>query len=50
MDGVYGSVGGVSIADLWTKRSSETSLPYRDTSLGVRGPAVADLEKAFAGV
>ena len=50
VDGLYASTGGVSIADLWLKRSSETRLPYRDTSVGVRGPAVADLEQAFAGV
>jgi cardiolipin synthase len=50
VDGLYASTGGVSIADLWLERSSETGLPYRDTSVGVRGPAVADLEEAFAGV
>ena len=50
VDGLYASTGGVSIADLWLERSSETGLTYRDTSVGVRGPAVADLEKAFAGV
>jgi cardiolipin synthase A/B len=50
VDGRYGSTGGVSVADLWTRRSPETGLPYRDTSVGVRGPAVADLERAFAGV
>ena len=49
MDGLYASAGGVSVADLWLERSSETGLPYRDTSVGVRGPAVADLEWAFAG-
>jgi cardiolipin synthase A/B len=50
VDGLYASTGGVSVADLWLERSSETGLPYRDTSVGVRGPAVADLEGAFAGV
>src|SRR5215207_8766564 len=50
VDGLYASTGGVSVADLWLERSSETGLPYRDTSVGVRGPAVADLERAFAGV
>ncbi len=50
VDGLYASAGGVSVADLWLERSSETGLPYRDTSVGVRGPAVADLERAFAGV
>jgi cardiolipin synthase len=50
VDGRYASTGGVSVADLWLERSSETGLPYRDTAVGVRGPAVADLERAFAGV
>ncbi|AHY46244.1 Phosphatidylserine/phosphatidylglycerophosphate/cardiolipin synthase-related enzyme [Rubrobacter radiotolerans] len=50
VDGLYASTGGVSVADLWLERAPETGLPYRDTSVGVRGPAVADLERAFAGV
>ena len=50
VDGEYGSVGGVCIADQWVKRSPETGLPYRDTAVGFRGPAVADLERAFARV
>ena len=40
---------GLASPTSWLKRSSETR-PYRDTSVGVRGPAVADLEQAFAGV
>ena len=50
VDGSYASTGGVCIADEWLKRSPETGLPYRDTAVSVRGPAVADIEKAFAGV
>ena len=50
VDGEYGSVGGVCIADQWVKRSPETGLYYRDTAVGFRGPAVADLEVAFARV
>ncbi|MCC6174286.1 MAG: cardiolipin synthase B [Chloroflexi bacterium] len=49
VDGVYGSVGGVGIADAWLERSA-TGLPYRDTAVRVLGPAVADIERAFAGV
>lgn len=48
VDGEYASVGGVCIADEWMARSPETGLPYRDTAVAVRGPAVADLERAFA--
>lgn len=50
VDGVYASAGGVCIGDEWLKRSPETNLPYRDTAVSVTGPAVADLEEAFAGV
>jgi cardiolipin synthase len=50
VDGLYASVGGVCIAEGWLERSSETGLPYRDTAVGFRGPAVADAEGAFAGV
>ena len=50
VDGDYASVGGVCIGDGWLERSSETGLPYRDTAVGIRGPAVADVERAFAGV
>lgn len=50
VDGIYASAGGVCIADTWLRRSPETNLPYRDTAVSVRGPAVADLERAFAGV
>ena len=50
VDSSYASVGGVCIADGWLERSSETGLPYRDTAVAFRGPAVADAERAFAGV
>src|SRR5919112_3686379 len=50
VDGEYASTGGVCIADGWMVRSKETGLPYRDTAVSLRGPAVADVERAFAGV
>ncbi len=50
VDGEYASVGGVCISEGWLERSPETGLPYRDTCVAVRGPAVADVERAFAGV
>ena len=49
VDGTYASTGGVCISEGWLVTSPETGLPYRDTAVGVRGPAVADLERAFAG-
>jgi cardiolipin synthase A/B len=50
VDGEYASTGGVCISDGWMVRSQETGLPYRDTAVSLRGPAVADVERAFAGV
>ena len=50
VDGVYGSVGGVGIADQWLHEDPGSGLPYRDTCVAVTGPAVADIEAAFAGV
>ena len=47
MDGEYASTGGVCIADGWMVRSKETGLPYRDTAVSVRGPVVADINRAF---
>src|SRR5829696_8361250 len=47
VDGEYASTGGVCIADGWMVRSKETGLPYRDTALSVRGPIVADINRAF---
>lgn len=47
VDGEYASAGGICIADQWVERSPDTGLPYRDTAVGLRGPAVADLERAF---
>ena len=50
VDGEYASTGGVCISDGWLVRSPETGLAYRDTAVSIRGPAVADVERAFAGV
>jgi len=50
VDGRYASVGGVCVADEWIERSPETGLPYRDTAVGIRGPLVADVERAFEQV
>jgi cardiolipin synthase len=50
VDGEYASTGGVCISDGWLVRSPETGLPYRDTAVNLHGPAVAEVERAFAGV
>ncbi|HEU4492639.1 MAG TPA: phospholipase D-like domain-containing protein [Rubrobacteraceae bacterium] len=50
VDGEYASTGGVCISDGWLVRSPETGLAYRDTAVSVLGPAVADVDRAFAAV
>ena len=50
IDGEYASTGGVCIADGWMVRSEETGLPYRDTAVSVRGPVVADINRAFSSL
>jgi cardiolipin synthase A/B len=50
VDGEYASTGGVCIADGWMVRSPDTGLPYRDTAVGVRGPVVADINRAFTSL
>jgi cardiolipin synthase len=50
VDGEYASTGGVCIADGWMVRSPETGLPYRDTAVSVRGPVVADINRAFTSL
>ena len=49
VDGLYASTGGVCISQDWLVSDPNTGLPYRDTAVSVRGPAVADIERAFAG-
>ncbi|HEX5849763.1 MAG TPA: phospholipase D-like domain-containing protein [Rubrobacter sp.] len=50
VDGEYASTGGVCIADGWLVRSPDTGLPYRDTAVSVRGPIVADVNRAFTSL
>jgi cardiolipin synthase len=50
VDGEYASTGGVCISDGWLVTSPETGLAYRDTAVSIRGPAVADVDRAFAAM
>jgi cardiolipin synthase A/B len=50
VDGEYASTGGVCISDGWMVHSPETGLPYRDTAVSVRGPVVADINRAFTSL
>jgi cardiolipin synthase len=51
VDGRIGFVTGLCVADMWWGRERNKGLdPWRDTGVAVRGPAVADIEGAFAEV
>jgi cardiolipin synthase len=51
VDGRVGFVTGLCVADMWWGRERNKGLdPWRDTGVGVWGPAVADIEQAFAEV
>lgn len=48
VDGVLGFLSGVCISAKWLGDPSRGVPPWRDTGVALRGPAVAELEAAFA--
>lgn len=48
VDGIFGSVSGVCLSSKWLGNPARNVPPWRDTGVLVRGPAVAELELAFA--
>jgi cardiolipin synthase len=48
VDGLVGFVSGVCISARWLGDARRGIAPWRDTGVQLRGPAVADLEAAFA--
>jgi len=50
VDGEVGFVSGLCIGIAWEGVPAKKIEPWRDTGVEVRGPAVADIEKAFAQV
>ncbi|WP_243337410.1 phospholipase D-like domain-containing protein [Anaeromyxobacter soli] len=50
VDGRVGFVTGLCIAERWAGDPARGAEPWRDTGVEVRGPAVADLARAFAQV
>jgi cardiolipin synthase A/B len=50
VDGEVGFVSGLCVSRKWRGDPSHRIEPWRDTGLEVRGPAVADIEAAFAEV
>ena len=50
VDGKVGFVSGLCVSDKWLGDPRHDLEPWRDTGVEVRGPAVAELERAFAQV
>ena len=50
VDGQVGFVTGLCVGRMWVGVPEKKIEPWRDTGVEVRGPAVADIERAFAQV
>jgi cardiolipin synthase len=50
IDGRVGFVSGLCVSAKWLGRPEKRLEPWRDTGIEIRGPAVAELERAFARV
>lgn len=50
VDGRVGFVTGLCVGRMWVGDPARGVQPWRDTGVEVRGPAVADIERAFAQV
>ncbi|PTX98655.1 phospholipase D-like domain-containing protein [Opitutus sp. ER46] len=48
VDGEIGFISGLCVADMWTGNPARNIAPWRDTGVTIRGPALADMERAFA--
>jgi len=47
VDGEVGYVTGLCVSDKWLGNPARGIAPWRDTGIEIRGPAVADIERAF---
>jgi len=48
VDGAVGFVAGLCVGDVWVGFPARSIPAWRDTGIEIRGPAVADLDAAFA--
>ncbi len=48
VDGIVGYVTGLCVSSKWLGRPDRGVAPWRDTGIEIRGPAVTDIERAFA--
>lgn len=50
VDGEVGFISGLCVAHMWEGNPRKGILPWRDTGVVIRGPAIADMERAFARI
>jgi cardiolipin synthase len=50
VDGTVGFITGLCVGRMWVGEPQKKVEPWRDTGVEVRGPAVAEIERAFAQV
>jgi cardiolipin synthase A/B len=50
VDGEVGFITGLCVGRMWVGEPEKNIQPWRDTGIEVRGPAVADIERAFGQV
>jgi cardiolipin synthase len=50
VDGTVAFVTGLCVGDAWVGDAARGIAPWRDAGIGVRGPAVAEIARAFAQV
>ncbi len=50
VDSRIGFVTGLCVGDMWIGDAERGTQPWRDTGIEVRGPALCDIERAFAHV
>jgi cardiolipin synthase A/B len=50
VDGQVGFISGLCVGRMWTGIPEKKIEPWRDTGVEIRGPAVADIEQAFAQI
>jgi cardiolipin synthase len=48
VDGEVGFISGLCVARMWTGDPARDIPPWRDTGVEIRGPAILDMERAFA--
>jgi cardiolipin synthase len=48
VDGEVAFITGLCVGQMWLGDAARNQQPWRDTGVAVRGPAVADVERAFA--